>query len=240
MDSNAHLRDSSSDLEYLRLLHLADSALPIGALAHSFGLESLVAQGLSTKDLPDFLRGFLEEAGIMEAVFCRESFRLANAEPQSFPIERWLEINDKLSALKPARESRAGSASLGQNLLMAMTALGEFPVLQEALQAAKRAGSACNHSPAFGFAAGVLGFNEDQAVLAYLHQSVASLVSACQRLLPLGQSEATKILWQIKPAVIETATRSADCSVEDVSCFMPLIDWGGMEHPALAMRLFVS
>src|SRR5271170_2399356 len=139
MDSISDLRDSSAELSYLRLLHLADSALPIGALAHSFGLESLVAQGLSTEDLPDFLRGFLEEAGMMEAVFCREAFSLAKFQPEIFPMERWLEINDKLSALKPARESRASSASLGQNFLMAVSALGEFPVLQEALKAAKRA-----------------------------------------------------------------------------------------------------
>jgi urease accessory protein len=62
----------------LRLLHLADSALPIGGLAHSFGLESLVAQGLvSVQDLPEFFVGFLEEAGMAEAVFCREGCRLA-------------------------------------------------------------------------------------------------------------------------------------------------------------------
>jgi urease accessory protein len=77
-------------------------------------------------------------------------------------------------------------------------------------------------------------------VLAYLHQSITSLVSACQRLLPLGQSAATKILWNLKPVILETAKRSATCAIHDVCCFVPLLDWGGMEHPALRTRLFIS
>jgi urease accessory protein len=93
---------------------------------------------------------------------------------------------------------------------------------------------------AFGLAGGVLGFAEDRAVLAYLHQSIAGLVSACQRLLPLGQSAATKILWNLKLAILVAANRSMTCAVDDVCCFTPLLDWGAMEHPALQTRLFIS
>jgi urease accessory protein len=89
-------------------------------------------------------------------------------------------------------------------------------------------------------AAGALGIDEECAVLGLLHQTTASLVSACQRLLPIGQSEATRILWNLKPAMIETAGRSRDCGIDEVSCFMPLLDWGAMEHPALSTRLFIS
>ena len=47
----------------LRLLQLADSALPVGAAAHSFGLESLIQEGLLGADeLESFLRGYLEES----------------------------------------------------------------------------------------------------------------------------------------------------------------------------------
>jgi len=227
------------DLEYLRLLHLADSALPIGALAQSFGLESLAACELLTPaGVPEFLRGYAEEAGVMEAVFCREAFRLAGVN--AFASERWVEINQRLGALKPARESRAGSAALGQHFLSAVLGLGEFPLVRQALAAARQARSVVHHSPAFGLVAGVLGLDEERAVLAYLHQSLSSLVSACQRLLPIGQSEATRILWNLKPALIDAAARSRDCSVDDVSCFTPLLDWGAMEHPALTTRLFIS
>jgi urease accessory protein len=244
---------SSNLLAELRLMHLADSALPIGAVAHSFGLESLVSEGLLTVSaLPDFFRGYLEEAGAMEATFCREAFRLgavgaeifSNDESPEWWGKKWVEINSRLSALKPARESRAGSAVLGKNFLAAVMALGDFRAVRAALFATRespdRKGSAIHHATAFGLAAGALGLGEDRAVLAYLHQSVASLVSACQRLLPLGQTEATRILWHLKPAVIAAAARGAACDPGEACCFMPLLDWGAMEHTALRTRLFVS
>jgi urease accessory protein len=241
MNSNEHYPSFERELADLRLLHLADSALPIGGLAHSFGLESLVSQELlGVSDLPEFLRGLLEEAGMVEAVFCREAFRLVQIGHGNFCADRWVELNDRLGALKPARESRAGSASLGKNFVTAAAGLGDFAMLREALEASKRAGSAVHHSLAFGLVGGVLEFVEDRVVIAYLHQSMASLVSACQRLLPLGQSAATKILWGVKPTILETAGRSATCAIDDVCCFMPLLDWGAMEHPALPTRLFIS
>ncbi|MGA8220471.1 MAG: urease accessory UreF family protein [Candidatus Acidiferrales bacterium] len=227
---------------------MADSTFPIGALAHSFGIETLVSAGLlAPGDLENFLLGYLEEAGVVEAVFCRQAARLATAS--GFPAARWRELNDTLAALRPGREARAGSVVLGRNFLRAVLALGESRILREALEAADEfhAGDSSDghsrvieHSPAFGLVGGTLRFDEETVVLAYLHQWVASFVSGFQRLLPLGQTHASRILWNLKPATLEAATRSAAMSLDDVSCFTPLPDWGAMEHPALSTRLFIS
>ena len=240
MNPDQHFSAFDSELAELRLLHLADSALPIGGLAHSFGLESLVAAELVTvPELSEFLRGFLEEAGFLEAVFCRGGFRLGSNGTASF-TQNWLVLNQRLSAMKPSREGRAGSGSLGKNFLATVSGLGDFATVNGALRASREAQESIHHSVAFGLGSGVLGLEEDRAVLAFLHSGAASLVSACQRLLPLGQNAATRILWGVKPAIVETMRRSATCSVDDASCFMPVLDWGAMEHPALPTRLFIS
>jgi urease accessory protein len=237
-DPDCAVNPQVCDLADLRLLHLADSALPIGALAHSFGVESLVSsEVLQVADLSRFFDGYLQEAGLVEAVFCREAYRLVNPSAANFPTERWIELNDWLSARKPARESCAGSAALGRNFLQAVTALGDFPLFRAALEIRP---VMIHHCAAFGLVSGVVGIEEDRAVLAFLHQWIASLVSACQRLLPLGQTEATRILWNLKPAMIQTARHSAACSIDDACCFTPLLDCGAMEHPALSTRLFIS
>jgi urease accessory protein len=243
-------QSSSADLSFLQLLQLADSGFPIGALAHSFGIESLVAAGLlASADLEIFLRGYLEEAGVVEAVFCRQAALLARESELDFPGARWLEINDTLGALKPAREVRAGGAALGRNFLRAALALGESVILRKALEATEVSSVAesCDsdvhvieHSPAFGLVGGVLQFEEDSIVLAYLHQMASSFVSAFQRLLPLGQTRAAQIVWDLKPVMMEAAGRSAECSLDNFSTFTPLVDWGAMEHPALRTRLFIS
>ena len=152
-----------SELAELRLLHLADSALPIGGLAHSFGMESLVAaELLGVRELPEFLRGFLEEAGFLEAVFCRAGFQLGVGTGGEFARE-WLALNERLGARKPARES-AGSGSLGQNFLAAVGGLGDFALCARGSADLKEAQGLVHHSLAFGLACGVLGFEEDRVV----------------------------------------------------------------------------
>lgn len=240
-DANSSGLIPADDLAHLRLLHLADSALPIGSLAHSFGIETLVSfEILDVRGLPDFLSGYLQEAGLLEAAALREAFSLATAATQKFSALEWIALNDLLSALKPARESRTASATLGRNFLRAVMEVEQHPVFRRAWSSAAEAGSLVHQSTAFGLASSLLGFEEDRAVLAFLHQMTTSLVSACQRLLPLGQTEAMRILWSLKPAMSEVAAWSAACSLETATCTMPLLDWAAMEHPALSTRLFVS
>jgi urease accessory protein len=99
-----------SALRFLQLLHLADSALPIGAAAHSFGLENLVAENdLQIGDLPSFFRDYLQEAGRFDAVF-------VNAGYDAPSTERWQLLNEQMSAMKPSREAREASLRMGKRL----------------------------------------------------------------------------------------------------------------------------
>jgi urease accessory protein len=232
-----------SSLSELRLLQLSDSALPIGSLAHSFGLETLADAGfLRVQDLRNFSRGYLEEAGALEATFCRRGVRLGCSAGEEFPAGDWAALNRRLSALKPAREARAASITLGQNFVTCVLAVEDISVVRQAVQASESSlGSPeIHHSTAFGLVCGALGFQEERSVAAYLHQQVSSLVSACQRLLPLGQSAAARILWDLKPSIVQAAERSARGDADSASSFTPLVDWGAMEHPALSTRLFIS
>src|SRR5450631_3006851 len=140
-------------LDLLRLLHLADSALPIGTTAHSFGLETLVEEGeLSVSQLSVFLQDYLEESGAFESIFCRRGYQLPSTTNSTTFSSAWLSLNAELSSYKSARDSLIASATLGRRLLqlaLTMHELPEIPELQVALQAAKEAGIEIHYSPAF-------------------------------------------------------------------------------------------
>ena len=229
-------------LNQLILLQLADTALPIGSAAHSFGLETLVAEGLLTvSQLPTFLQDYLLELGTLEGLFCRAAHRLSWAEEATFE-PRWLGLNRRLSALKMARESRIASGLLGKRLLQLVVALEAQPRLTLALQSGLQAEVDLHHAPAFGLIGGILEIEEELTVLAYLQQSLTALISVCQRLLPLGQRQATQLLWEIKPALLEAAQRgqSGDLDGPAGYTFTALYDLAGMRHPTLPTRLFIS
>ena len=197
--------------------------MPIGTAAHSFGLETMVTEGhLRVEMLGDFLADWLEENGVLEAVFLRAAWR--GGDPGA--------LNATLSARKPARESRTASLTLGRRFLQLAAGLQPAPEL---------AGVAEAHlSIAFGLVARAFGIAEDDAAAAYLQQSLAALISACQRLLPLGQSRAAGLLWDLHPSIRAAAGRSGTLDPEDAAGFMPLVDLASMLHPSLETRLFIS
>ena len=231
------------DLGFLRLLQLADSALPIGATAHSFGLETLAAEGeLTVAQLAAFLQDYLNETGSFESIFCRRGYHLSLSTDSSTFAASWLALNADLSAYKSARESRTASATLGRRLLQLVQSLHEHPFLPLALQSARGAGIETHYSPAFGLIGSLLGVDEYATTLAYLHQTTISLISSCQRMLPLGQSQASALLWQLKPAMLTIVQRSEVLAHQDhtPALFTPLCELGSMRHPELTTRLFIS
>ena len=235
--------DGNTPLALMWLLQLSDTALPIGALNHSFGLETLAAEELLSADrLEAFLPEYLHETGWFEIHFCGAAYRLGNADRDRFPSAQWLNLNMQFSAFKLARESRSASATLGRRFLRLVNGLAEAPILAAAIAASQDSETEIHHCAAFGLAGAALGIEEEATLLAYSHQSLANLISSAQRLLPLGQTQATQMLWELKPVLVALVKRAQenDFDVDECACFAPLVEVGSMRHPALPTRLFIS
>ena len=171
-------------------------------------------------NLEAFFSDYLEETGKLEAVFCRAGYT-SNDMPA---------LNARFSALRPARESRVASLKLGRRFLSLAASLLNQSFGQDE----------CHLCIAFGLVGSTLALGPDIVCAAYLHQSIFGQISACQRLLPLGQTRASELLWSLKPRMLAAVENSKAQSVEEVWCCQPAVEIGSMRHPLLATRLFIS
>ncbi len=230
-------------LKLLRLMQLADTTFPIGAAAHSLGLETLAADGaLDASNLLPFLQGYLMEIAAQEGLFCRAAYRLYPVTARATFETDWLDLNRRLSAFKLGREGRKASAMLGKRFLQLVCTLEPSTALESAYTAALEASVDIHHATAFGLAGAALEIDEEAVLSVYLQQASLSLISACQRLMPLGQVQAAQILWALKAELLLCAQKSQSGDLEgDASyCFPGLVEMAGMRHPTLSTRLFIS
>lgn len=241
-------------LPILKLLQLADSALPVGANAHSWGLETLVQEGLITStSVESFLLDYVLECGRLEGRYCGAGYLLDRSLTSGNAwIGHCLGLHRQLSAFKPGREGRAASATLGRRLLMLTLNLEDQADLRSLLHKAEESGVELHYALIFGMVGKLWGCDLTLVIGALLHQMLVGALSACQRLLLLGQTQVSQIAWRLKTPLsaltesltdecLKTASGGDPRAVPpDLHCFAPQIDLAGMRHPWLDARMFIS
>ncbi len=223
----------------LSLLHFADSALPTGGYAHSFGLERYCQAGLvrDREGLERFLLTQIEaSAGPCDATAAAGALRaIARAD-----VAACRQLDDDLEAMKVVREFREGSRQMGRQTLRVAAALTHDQRLAAYLAEVDARRAPGHHAVAFGMTAGALGWEPVAAATAFLYSTTALLVGAALRLLPMGQLEGQGVLWGLHPVIARVAREAAERAPGELWSFTPGQDVQGMLHERMDARLFRS
>jgi urease accessory protein len=219
-----------------RLLQLCDSAFPSGAFSHSFGLETAVAEG-RVADAAAFAR-WLDAyvCGSVATVDVRALVLAMRAPDDAIALDA------ALSAAVYATEVRAATRRLARATLDAFAAMGLGSEPLGRYRAALDARAADGHHAlacALGYAA--IGAAPRDAAVAHLCAAAAALAAAAARVIPLGQRDVARVLWEARPAIDGAA--AAACGARDVddlvlAAFDCEID--AFRHQRLDGRMFAS
>ncbi len=223
----------------LSLLHFADSALPTGGYAHSFGLEAYCQEGVVTDaaGVERFLRSHLEgAAGPCDATAAVAALRAFGAAD----LATCRELDATLEAMKTVREFREASRQMGRQTLRVAAALTGDAALGAYRREVDAAESPGHHAVAFGMLGGALRWEAVEMAAALLYSTTALLVGAALRLLPLGQLEGQQVLWRLAPDLERLAREAAARGPASMWSFAPGNELAGLRHERLAARLFRS
>jgi urease accessory protein len=229
----------------LSLMHFSDGLFPVGGYAHSFGLETYVADGLirDANGVELFLRSYLQSSvAATDVAVALSSRRRALTGPSALP--QCVEIDQMLDAMKSSSEQRSASRQMGRQTLRIATNLRLSEKTDELMfqfsQAAQRDETPGHHAVALGMIAASFAWDDQALACSFLYSAASSLVAASLRLLPLGQLAGQRILWELGPMIAALAAESRGKDMADVWSFAPALEIASMRHATLDARLFRS
>jgi urease accessory protein len=228
-----------TDQSLLRLLQLTDSAFPTGAFAHSFGLETYIAQGMvrTAAALEAFITNTLLHAvAPSDGVACIAAY---SAEAAWEDTVRGLD--QRLTAMKTVSESRAASRALGRRFLCTVAYLSPVPRAMHYLAAIEAQTLDGHLSLAYGLVCRDLELPLPPALAAWFRHYAASLISVGVRLIPLGQTEGQVLLARLGTTILAAVELALGRDIEAIGSFAPGQELAGMMHrDVLTTRLYIS
>jgi urease accessory protein len=215
-------------------LQNADSFFPAGGIAFSWGLETLIADGLmrDAAQVEAFVLGQLEQRW---NVADRPALVAAHG---AVSLERVREIDEHVEATTLASELREGSRRAGASLLTVHARLGTAGA--QSYQDAVRAGRAHGHLPVVqGWLWRGAGMSELAAQTVSAHTLCVSLLGAALRLGAIGHLHGQRILLQARATMVELL-RTPALALEDMYNCVPATEIASMRHETQASRLFAN
>ncbi len=224
----------------LRLLQIADSALPISGYTHSWGLEAAIARRLvhDPETLERWTRRWLRASlgpmeGVLVASACR-SAALGSAEEL-----RGLNRLANASIVPPS--IRRASREMGDQLIALGTtwAWSGTPLVQF-LDALIEDGEGWHHPVAFGLLGALAGGSPEEVLLTYLHQASLGMIGAGVRAIPVGHTHGQQILAYVQDDIRDLVVRYSDCDPATAGAGCPYYEVLCDEQTRLYARMFRS
>lgn len=215
-----------------RLLHLADSALPTGSFAYSYGLESSVTFGLvkTESGFRAYLYSFLQQVMGFEMPFIASATQL---EASSLPT---LLTEYDAQLLAPALHR--ASLTQGKSWLKLLGTFYPHAGLAELSRELARRQLPTHFVPLFGLSLGKAGFALTDIQAVYLHLALRDQLSAAIRLGFIGPM-AGHLLQHDFYGIFESLLDSTDIRpyTEATRCTL-LLDAAQLFHDDIYSRLF--
>jgi urease accessory protein len=224
-----------TDLALLRLLQLFDSQFPVGAFAHSSGVETYAALGGSVADLRQILQAQVELGwGRSELAAAYLAWRDSGdgSGPQKPEGRRQLEeLGRTLDALKVVPSIRDTSIGLGRRTLDLVRRL--YP--NAAIEVSRP-----HHAIVVGATARRLGVDSRELLLAFAQSLAMGTLTAAIRCMPVSPAQAQELLIEAHPRIslaVEQAIADPEASL--FTC-TPALDIRSHQQALLHTRLFQS
>ena len=215
---------ATSTEQLARLLQLASPALPVGAYSYSGGLEPAVEAGL-VRDAASAERWI---ADVLEHSMARMEAPVLWRMMQQ-PARR-AEWNEFFLAARETAELRAETVQMGFSLGRLLEDLGAGRIGMEEP----------SFPAAFAFAVEQWGIEPQAALQAYLWAWLENQAMAAVKSIPLGQTEAQRMLFSLGARLPAISAQASARNDEELSNFAPGLAMLSARHETQYSRLFRS
>jgi urease accessory protein len=224
------------DAALFRLMTWLSPSYPVGAYSYSSGIEWAVESG----DIRDAasLHGWLAGIARHGSIYCDAALFTQAHRAAARSCKAELEaVAEVAAALVGSKERFVETTAQGEAFLAITRAV--WPC--DAFELLGSWSGPVAYPIAVALACAGHGIPFESTLGAFLHALAANLVSAGQRLIPLGQTEGQRVFAALEPVLAQTAARArANTSLDAISGAALRADMASMHHETQYTRLFRS